>query len=69
MLETGKRERLRDLPAVDAVLRDPAGSALVGRHGRAAATAAVRSVLEDLRRRIFAGEQPAVSGEGVAGLA
>ena len=69
MLETGKRERLRGLPAVDAVLRDPAGSALIGRHGRAAATAAVRSVLEDLRRRISAGEQPAVSGEGVAGLA
>jgi L-seryl-tRNA(Ser) seleniumtransferase len=69
MLETGKRERLRGLPAVDAVLRDPAGSALIGRHGRAAATAAVRSVLEDLRRRISAGEQPAVSGEGVAALA
>jgi L-seryl-tRNA(Ser) seleniumtransferase len=69
MLETGKRERLRGLPAVDAVLRDPAGSALIGRHGRAAATAAVRSALEDLRRRISAGEQPAVSGEGVAALA
>ncbi len=69
MLETGKRERLRGLPAVDAVLRDPAGSALAGRHGRAAATAAVRSVLEDLRRRISAGEQPAVSEEGVVALA
>ncbi|MDP8900825.1 MAG: L-seryl-tRNA(Sec) selenium transferase [Actinomycetota bacterium] len=69
MLETGKRERLRGLPAVDAVLRDPAGSALAGRHGRAAATAAVRSVLKDLRRRISAGEQPAVSEEGVVALA
>ena len=69
MLETGKRERLRGLPAVDAVLRDPAGSALAGRHGRAAATSAVRSVLEDLRRRISAGEEPAVSEEGVAALA
>ena len=69
MLETGKRERLRELPAVDAVLRDPAGSALAGRHGRAAATAAVRSVLDDLRRRISAGERPAVSEEGVAALA
>src|SRR5918998_2018743 len=69
MLETGKRERLRGLPAVDAVLRDPAGSALAGRHGRAAATAAVRSALEDLRRRISAGERPAVSEENVAALA
>jgi L-seryl-tRNA(Ser) seleniumtransferase len=69
MLETGKRERLRDLPAVDAVLRYPAGAALAGRHGRAAATAAVRSVLEDLRRRISAGEQPVVSEEGVVALA
>ena len=69
MLETGKRERLRGLPAVDAVLRDPAGSALAGRHGRVAATAAVRSALEDLRRRISAGEKPAVSEENVAALA
>jgi len=69
MLETGKRERLRDLPAVDAVLRYPAGAALAGRHGRAAATVAVRSVLEDLRRRISAGEQPVVSEEGVVALA
>ena len=69
MLETGKRERLRGLPAVDAVLRDPAGAALAGRHGRATATAAVRSVLDNLRRRISAGEQPAVSPEGVAALA
>jgi len=69
MLETGKRERLRGLPAVDAVLRDPAGTALAGRHGRAAATAAVRSVLDDLRRRISAGERPAVSPEGIAALA
>ena len=69
MLETGKRERLRGLPAVDAVLRNAAGSALAGRHGRAAATAAVRSVLDDLRRRISAGERPVASEEGVAALA
>ena len=69
MLETGKRERLRGLPAVDAVLRDPAGAALARRHGRAAATAAVRSVLEDLRRRISAGEEPAVSDDRVVALA
>ena len=69
MLETGKRERLRGLPAVDAVLRNPAGAALAGRHGRAAATAAVRSALEDLRRRISAGEEPAVSEDAVVALA
>ena len=54
---------------MDAVLRDPAGAALARRYGRAAATAAVRSVLEDLRRRISAGEEPVVSGEGVVALA
>jgi L-seryl-tRNA(Ser) seleniumtransferase len=69
MVETGKRERLRGLPAVDAVLRDPAGRALAERHGRAAATAAVRSVLGDLRRRISSGEEPEVSGQGVVDLA
>jgi L-seryl-tRNA(Ser) seleniumtransferase len=63
MLETGKKERLRGLPAVDAVLRDPAGEALAGRHGRAAATAAVREVLEGLRREISEGGEP-VTSEG-----
>ena len=61
MLETGKRELLRDLPAVDAVMRDPSGQALAGLHGRASATAAVRESLESLRRRIVAGERPDVS--------
>ena len=69
MLETGKKERLRGLPAVDAVLRNPAGAALAGRHGRAAATAAVRSVLEDLRRRISAGEEPVASEGAIIALA
>ena len=40
MVETGKRERLRSLPAVDAVMRDPSGLALARLHGRARATAA-----------------------------
>jgi L-seryl-tRNA(Ser) seleniumtransferase len=69
MLETGKRERLRGLPAVDAVLRNPAGATLAGRHGRAAATAAVRSVLDDLRRRISGDEQPVVSEESIVAMA
>jgi L-seryl-tRNA(Ser) seleniumtransferase len=61
MLETGKRERLRGLPAVDAVLRNPAGATLVGRYGRAA--------LGDLRHRISAGEEPAASEDAVVALA
>src|SRR3712207_5005680 len=61
MVETGNRERLRGLPAVDAVLRGPAGEALAGRHGRAKATAAIREVLDRLRREIVAGERPEVS--------
>ena len=69
MLETGQRERLRGLPAVDAVLREPAGAALARRHGRAAATAAVRAVLGELRTRISAGEDPASSSPDVLALA
>jgi L-seryl-tRNA(Ser) seleniumtransferase len=69
MMETGKRDLLRSLPAVDAVLRDPAGDKLAGRHGRAAATAAVREALEHLRREISAGERPEVSEGAVASAA
>ena len=66
MLETGKKERLRSLPAVDAVLRDPAGAAFAGRHGRAAATAVVREALNRLRGEILAGGEPEISEEAVA---
>jgi L-seryl-tRNA(Ser) seleniumtransferase len=66
MLETGKKERLRSLPAVDAVLRDRAGEALADRHGRAVATAAIREALDRLRREIVAGEKPEVSERTVA---
>jgi L-seryl-tRNA(Ser) seleniumtransferase len=69
MLETGKKERLRGLPAVDAVLRDPAGEALAGRHGRAKATAAIREVLDRLRREIVAGGEPEISERAVAAAA
>jgi L-seryl-tRNA(Ser) seleniumtransferase len=65
MVETGKKERLRGLPAVDAVLRDPAGEALAGRHGRAAVAAAIREALGRLRREISAGENPETSGKAV----
>ena len=69
MMETGKRDLLRSLPAVDAVLRDPAGEALAGRHGRAATTVSVREALEALRRGISAGERPQVSEGAVAAFA
>jgi L-seryl-tRNA(Ser) seleniumtransferase len=66
MLETGKKRRLRDLPAVDAVLRDPSGERLAGRHGRAKATAAVREALDRLRREILAGGEPEISARAVS---
>jgi L-seryl-tRNA(Ser) seleniumtransferase len=66
MVETAKMERLRALPAVDAVLRDPVGKALAGCHGRTKATAAVREALDGLRREIVAGEKPEVSERAVA---
>lgn len=69
MLETGIKGRLRSLPAVDAVLRDPAGAALAERHGRAATTAAVRRSLGELRRAISSGETPDASPDSIAALA
>lgn len=57
-MEAEKTELLRDLPAVDAVMRGPSGQALAGLHGRASATAAVRESVDGLRRRIVAGERP-----------
>jgi len=66
MMETGKRDLLRSLPAVDAVMRDPSGRTLAARHGHAPATVAVRETLEVLRREIVAGERPEVSERTVA---
>jgi L-seryl-tRNA(Ser) seleniumtransferase len=69
MVEAGKKGRLRGLPAVDAVLRDPAGETLAGGHGRGAATAAIRETLERLRREIVAGGEPEISEGAVAAAA
>ena len=66
MMETGKRDLLRSLPAVDAVMHDPSGRKLAARHGRTSATAAVREALEVLRRQIVAGERPEVLERAVA---
>ncbi|CAM5215564.1 L-seryl-tRNA(Sec) selenium transferase [Bosea thiooxidans] len=51
-----KPERFRP-PSVDTVLRSPGGEVAIARHGRAAATEAVRRVLEQLR----GGGQPLAS--------
>jgi L-seryl-tRNA(Ser) seleniumtransferase len=69
MLETGKRERLRALPAVDAVLRCQTGEALAARHGRAAAAVAIREALDLLRREIWVGGEPETSERAVAAVA
>ena len=60
---------MRRLPAVDAVLRSPSGEALAERHGRPAATAGVREVLEALRREISAGKNPEASEATIAASA
>jgi L-seryl-tRNA(Ser) seleniumtransferase len=69
MLEMEKRELLRGLPAVDAVLRVPAAEVLVSRHGTKATTAAVREVLGRARQEILSGGEPEVSGEAVLAVA
>jgi len=69
MMETGKRDLLRNLPAVDAVMRDPSGHMLAARYGLASATAAVREALEGLRRQIVTGERPEATERAVATLA
>src|SRR5918997_5178350 len=69
MLETGKRARLRALPAVDVVLRGRAGEALAGRYGRAGAAAAIREALAQLRQEISAGQEPETSEEAVLAAA
>ena len=58
MLETEKKERLRSLPAVDAVLRSPGVDWLAERHGWSAVTAAVREVLGGAREEILADGSP-----------
>jgi L-seryl-tRNA(Ser) seleniumtransferase len=60
----------RDLPSTDAVLA--LAAALVERHGRQAATEAIRGALSELRARILAGSPPLTetpTAESVAALA
>ena len=65
MLETEKKNLLRALPAVDAVLREPAAGPLAKRHGQAALTAVVRTVLDDARQSILDGGTAEFSGTSV----
>jgi L-seryl-tRNA(Ser) seleniumtransferase len=69
MLEMEKRELLRGLLAVDAVLREPSAEGLVSRYGTKATTAAVREALGRARREILAGGDPKVSGETLLAIA
>ena len=69
MLETGKKDRLRRLPAVDAVLRSPGAEVLVSRHGTRTATAAVREALGRIREEVLAGGEPEVSEVAVLACA
>ena len=68
MLGTEKRELLRSLPAVDAVLRAPAAKDLASRYGTKATTAAVREVLRRVRQEILAGGEPETSEGAVLAL-
>ncbi|HVF02349.1 MAG TPA: L-seryl-tRNA(Sec) selenium transferase [Rubrobacteraceae bacterium] len=69
MLETEKRERLRELPAVDAVLRTPDAGVLISLYGLKSATSAVRQTLGMRRQEILAGEEPEVSEKTVLSAA
>ncbi len=51
------------LPSVDKLLRHDDGRALAEAYGRAAATDAVRAVIEELRQRVFGAGEDADTGE------
>ena len=63
MLETGQKERLRGLPAVDALLRSPGVGWLAEQHGWPAVTGAAREVLDNARKEILGGGNPESSEE------
>src|SRR4051794_40573897 len=69
MLEMEKRELLRGLPAVDAVLRAPAAQALISNYGSKETTASVREALGQARREILGGGEPELSEEAVLAAA
>ena len=58
--------RLRDLPAVDDVLRHEVGTLLIGRFGRAETAGAVRAAIAELRSALKAGADPDIRLAAVA---
>ena len=58
--------RLRDLPAVDDVLRHDVGTLLIGRFGRAETAGAVRAAIAELRAALKAGADPDIRLAAVA---
>jgi len=60
---------LRELPAVDEVLRAPGADALIGKFGRAAALGAVRHVLAEHRAALRAGNGAAPDAAAIAAAA
>lgn len=55
----GSKAQLRDLPAVDRLLRSDAVSALMAEHGVSLITAQVRALLGHLREQVMVGDVPA----------
>ncbi|MFS8037479.1 L-seryl-tRNA(Sec) selenium transferase [Xanthobacter sp. AM11] len=60
---------LRGLPSVDAALKAEAGRAALARHGRQAATAAVRAALDERRAALRAGAGAVPAAEEIAAAA
>jgi L-seryl-tRNA(Ser) seleniumtransferase len=54
----GSKAQLRDLPAVDKLLRSGVITALMAEHGASLVTAQVRALLSDLREQILVGDLP-----------
>lgn len=65
----GTHDRLRALPAVDALLQATAGAALIAQYGRAAALDAIRGSLDTVREQLRAGAAVDVSAESLLAAA
>jgi len=65
VLEKVRKERLRSLPAVDAVLRNRFAATLAERYGTVSTTSAIRESLDRTRRQILAGEEADITEEAV----
>ncbi|MDP2166996.1 MAG: L-seryl-tRNA(Sec) selenium transferase [Thermodesulfovibrionales bacterium] len=62
----GKKERLKDLPSVDEVLKGPFGEAWLRKYPRRYVLEAVREGIDRTRRLILEGESPDLSIEAIA---